>query len=97
MGLAPTLVLALLVGALQASLSLLLRGGFLRHLLVLLPAALAGAVVGTSLGLRLTDPFRIGDVGLLWASFGAWGGMLVASVLLPMIRRAPRGPRAPGA
>jgi hypothetical protein len=95
MALPPTLVLALLVGLLQASLSLLVRGGFRRHLVPLLPAALVGAVVGTSLGLRMPDPLRFGDVGVLWASAGAWVGMLLAGALLPVIGRAIRLRRGP--
>ncbi|MFO1538966.1 MAG: hypothetical protein ACKOTZ_00720 [Chloroflexota bacterium] len=97
-GLPPTFVLAILVGALHASLSLFLRGSLRLHLLVVLPCAVAGAVAGAAAGLRAPDPVRIGDLAVLWASAGAWVGIALAvplRLLLGRLRRpvAPRGPR----
>ena len=86
MAIPPTLILALLVGALHASLSLLIRGGLARHLLVVLPGALVGAVAGTAFSLRIADPIRIGDVGLVWASAGAWAGIIGASLLARIVQ-----------
>ncbi len=85
-GVTPVLVLALLVGLLQLSLSLLLRGGFRTHL-VLLPFALAGSVAGAVAGLRAPDILRIGDLPVAWASAGAWAGILVGSLLVLLVRR----------
>ena len=66
------------------------RGGLARHLLVVLPGALVGAIVGTAFSLRIAAPIRIGDVGLVWASAGAWAGIVGASLLarIVQVRRA---------
>ena len=91
-GLTPVLVLTLLVGLLQLSLSLLLRGGMRTHL-VLLPFALAGAVAGAVAGLRAPDLLRIGDLPVAWTSVGAWAGIVLGSLLVVLVgrRRAARG------
>lgn len=91
-GLTPVLVLALLVGLLQLSLSLLLRGGFRTHLL-LLPFALVGAVAGAVAGLRAPDLLRIGDLPVAWSSAGAWAGILLGSLVVLLVRRG-RGARS---
>ncbi|CAN5692992.1 hypothetical protein BH23CHL8_BH23CHL8_30780 [soil metagenome] len=89
--LSPGMVLALLVGAFHASTYLLIRGRAGWHLLVVLPAACAGALVGQVASTRLGDLLWIGEFGLIWASVGAWGG--IGLVLLVLAVR-PRGRRA---
>lgn len=91
-GIPPTLVLAILVGALHASLSLLLRGDLRGHLVAVLPCAIVGAVAGAAAGLRAPEAVRIGDLAVLWASAGAWVGIALA---IPL-RRAAGGLRRSG-
>ncbi len=90
--LAPSPVLALLVGIFHTGLYVLLRGSAGGRLpLVLIAAALgawAGDAVGGRLGLELV---RIGDFHLLAASVVAWigiGFVTVLAVLGPSGRRA---------
>ncbi len=96
-GIPPTLVLAVLVGALHASLSLLLRGDLRTHLLLVLPCAIGGALAGAAAGLRAPDPVRIGDLAVLWATAGAWAGIALVVPLryLGVRLRRPVPPRAP--
>jgi hypothetical protein len=78
--LAPPVVLSLLVGAFHTCLYIVLRGRAGRELLLVLPAAIAGAWAGQALAARLGDALRLGDYGLLWASLLAWLGIVVVSV-----------------
>ena len=86
----PALVLSLLVGALHTCLYVLLRGRLRFHVLLVLPAAIAGAWAGQALGARLGDPVRLGDYSLVWASAFAWIGIVVVSVAAGLGARAPR-------
>jgi hypothetical protein len=76
----PTLVLALVVGALHTSLYMLLRGSAGLGTLLILAAAVLGALAGQALGARLGDPLRLGDFSLTWASLIAWVGIAIVAV-----------------
>jgi hypothetical protein len=84
-------VLAIVVGFFHTALYVLLRGSAAGgRLLFLFLAAVLGAYAGQALGIRLGDPVRIGDFGLLSSSAIAWVGILVvaaAGVLAPTRRR----------
>ena len=77
---APALVLSVIIGALHTCLYVLIRGRLRLHVLLVLPAAIAGAWAGQALGARLGDPLRLGDYCLVWASLFAWIGIIVVSV-----------------
>jgi hypothetical protein len=84
-------VLAVVVGLFHTSLYVLIRGSIGARLPFVAIAAVLGAFAGQALGLRLGDPIRVGDFGLLSASVVAWAGILVvaaAGVLGPSGRRA---------
>jgi hypothetical protein len=90
-GLAPALVLSVVVGVFHASLYLTLRGRLRPHVLLVYPAAIVGAWVGQAVGSRLGDALRLGDYSIVWASLVAWAGIglvVGASMLLPS---RPRG------
>jgi hypothetical protein len=85
-GVSPALVLSVVVGLFHASLYLVIRGQLRPHVIVVVPAAVAGAWVGQALGARLGDAVRIGDFSLLWASLSSWAGIGIvvgASLLIP--------------
>jgi hypothetical protein len=85
LGVGPTLVLSIVLGVFHTCLYVLVRGTLGVHLLLVLPAAIAGAWLGQAVGARLGDPVRIGDFSVLWASALSWAGILLvagASVLL---------------
>jgi hypothetical protein len=75
----PALVLSVVVGLFHTSLYILIRGTLRVHLVLVLPAAIAGAWLGQAIGGRLGDPIRLGDFSLLWASALAWGGILLVA------------------
>jgi hypothetical protein len=75
------MVLAVLVGVLNVALFVLLGGDARGRLPFLLGAAILGAYAGQAIGLRLGDPLRIGDFGLLSASVVAWAGMIVVAIV----------------
>jgi hypothetical protein len=76
----PALVLALVVGAFHTSLYMLLRGSAGVRILLILVAAVLGALAGQALGSRLGDPLRVGDFSLIWASALAWLGIGIVAV-----------------
>jgi hypothetical protein len=85
----PAPVLALIVGVFHTSLYVFLRGSARGRLLLLLPAAVLGAYGGQALGLRLGDPVRLGDFGLVWASLLAWLGIGIVAIV--SLLATPRG------
>jgi hypothetical protein len=76
----PAVVLALIVGAFHTCLYVLLRGSLSVRILLVLVAAVLGALAGQALGARLGDPLRLGDFSLLWASAIAWVGIAIVAV-----------------
>lgn len=93
---APTIVLSVLIGALHTCIYVLARGRLRLHILLVLPAAIAGAWAGQALGERLGDPLRLGDQCLLWSSAFAWVGIIVVSVAATLGGRSPRPASTPG-
>jgi hypothetical protein len=84
-------VLSVVVGVFHTALYVLIRGSAGGRLPLVLVAAILGAYAGQALGIRLGDPLRMGDFGLLSASILAWVGILmiaVASTLGPTRPRA---------
>jgi hypothetical protein len=84
-------VLSVVVGVFHTALYVLIRGSAGGRLPLVLVAAILGAYAGQALGIRLGDPLRMGDFGLLSASIVAWVGILmiaVASTLGPTRPRA---------
>ena len=77
----PAPILAVIVGVLHVALYVLVRGTARGQLLFLVPAAILGAYAGQALGMRLGDPLRIGDFGLISASLLAWVGILVVVLI----------------
>lgn len=73
----PAPILAVIVGVFHVAIYVLARGTARGRLLFLVPAAILGAYAGQALGVRLGDPLRIGDFGLISASLMAWVGILV--------------------
>ena len=69
---------------------MLFRGRLRLHVLLVLPAAVAGAWAGQAIGERLGDPLKLGDHCLLWASALAWVGIIVVAVAATLGGRAPR-------
>ena len=86
----PAVVLSVLVGLFASSLYLVVRGKLQAHLLVVVPAAIAGAYVGQAVGGRVGDPIQVGDFSLLWASVvSAVAILVVASLASIMPDRRP--------
>ena len=77
----PAPILAVIVGVFHVALYVLVRGTAHGQLLFLVPAAILGAYAGQALGMRLGDPLRIGDFGLISASLLAWVGILVVVLI----------------
>ena len=77
----PTPILAAIVGVFHVAIYVLVRGTARGQLLLLVPAAILGAYAGQALGVRLGDPLRIGDFGLIAASLLAWVGILVVVLI----------------
>jgi hypothetical protein len=75
----PAIVLSVVLGLLHTSLYVLIRGTLRTHVVVVLPAAIAGAWLGQAIGARLGDPIRLGDFSLLWASALSWAGILLVA------------------
>lgn len=72
-------VLAVIVGTFHTALYVLLRGSAGGRLPFVALAAMLGAYAGQAVGLRLGDPLRIGDFGLLTSSVVAWIGILLVA------------------
>jgi hypothetical protein len=78
----PALVLSVLVGAVHASLSVLLRGSAGGRLPAVVIAAMLGAWAGDALMGRIgLDILTIGDYHLIGASLLAWVGIGLVSVV----------------
>ncbi len=91
--LGPAPVLSVIVGAANVAIFVLLFGSARARMALLVPAAILGAYAGQAVGARVTDPLRIGDFGLLWATGIAWLGMAVVvlvSQLGPVRSRSSR-------
>jgi uncharacterized membrane protein YeaQ/YmgE (transglycosylase-associated protein family) len=66
------------------------RNRMQRHVLLAWLAAVVGALAGNALGARLgSDPLRIGDFSVLFASVGAWAA--IGAVALLSLLGPPRG------
>jgi hypothetical protein len=76
---APALVLSILVGAFYACMYVVIRGSIGRHLPLTFVAAIAGAFLGHLLGRLAGDPIQLGDYNVLWATVGAWLGIVVVA------------------
>ena len=74
---APAVVLSILVGAFYTCLYVVIRGTVGKHLPLTLVAAIAGAFVGHLFGRLAGDPIQLGDFNILWATVGAWVGIIV--------------------
>jgi len=88
----PAPVLAVIVGLFHVSAYVFVRGRAGARLPMLLVAAILGAWAGDAVGGRLaTDPLRIGDFHLLWASIVAWlaiGLVAILAILVPERQQA---------
>jgi hypothetical protein len=76
---APAVVLSILAGAFYTCLYVVIRGSIGKHLPLTLVAAIAGAFVGHLFGRLAGDPVQLGDFNLLWATIGAWVGIIVVA------------------
>lgn len=76
----PAPVLALVVGAFNTCLYVVLRGSIGVRVVLILVAAVLGAFAGQALGSRLGDPVRLGDFSVLWAAALSWVGILIVAV-----------------
>ena len=82
MSLEPSVVLSVLVGIFHAALSVAIRGSAGGRLPLLVAAAILGAWAGDAIFGRLgIGALTIGDYQLLGASFVAWVGIGLVSVL----------------
>jgi hypothetical protein len=82
MSIGPALILALLLGAFNTALFVLIRGSAGGQLPLLFIAAVLGAWAGDALGARLgVDLLRIGDFRLLSAFAVSWLGLGLVSVV----------------
>ena len=82
MAIGPALILGALVGLLNASLYVLIRGSAGGRLPLLVLAAVLGSWAGDVLASRLGfDVLVIGDFHLLGASIAAWIGLAIVSVI----------------
>jgi hypothetical protein len=97
---APSLVLALLVGTFWTAFAVLVTGVAGARLPFVLILAILGAWAGDALGGRLgIDFLRIGDFRLVAASVGAWAGIglvVLVSILGPTRPVGPGNPRGGG-
>jgi hypothetical protein len=76
---APVLVLEALLAAFSAVLFGLIAGRPLRRLAYMLPAGLAGVLLGQFIGDQMRSPgLVLGDLHLLEATLGAWMVLLIA-------------------
>jgi hypothetical protein len=89
---APAVVLSILVGAFQACLYVVIRGTIGKHLPLTLVAAIAGSFVGHLVGRLAGDPVQLGDFNVLWASVGAWLGIILVAGIIAIRPSRPREP-----
>jgi hypothetical protein len=93
---APSLVLALLIGIFWTAFAVLVTGVAGARLPFVLVMATLGAWAGDALGGRLgLDFLRIGDFRLVAASVGAWAGIGVVVLLSILGPTRPAGSGAP--
>ena len=90
---APAIVLSILVGAFQTCLYVVIRGTIGKHLPLTLIAAIAGSFVGHLLGRLAGDPVQLGDFNVVWASVGAWVGIILVAGIVAIRPSRPRDPR----
>ena len=76
---APAVVLSILAGAFYTCLYVVIRGSIGKHLPLTLAAAIAGAFMGHLFGRLAGDPIQLGDFNVLWATVGAWVGIVVVA------------------
>lgn len=76
---APAVVLSILTGAFYTCLYVVIRGRIGKQLPLTLVAAIAGAFVGHLFGRLAGDPIQLGDFNVLWATVGAWVGIVVVA------------------
>jgi hypothetical protein len=92
MTLGPAIVLAVLVGVINAALYVLIRGNAGGRLPIVVAAAILGAWAGDALGDRIgLDILTMGDFHILAASIVAWVGIAISSafaILGPSEKRA---------
>ncbi len=82
MAIGPALILGLLVGLFHAALYVLIRGSAGGRLPLLLVASVLGAWAGDAFADRLGfDLLVIGEFHLIGASFAAWVGIGIVSVV----------------
>jgi hypothetical protein len=97
---APSLILALLVGVFWTAFAVLVTGVAGARLPFVLILAILGAWAGDAVGGRLgIDVLRIGDFRLLAASLGAWAGIglvVLFSILGPTRPVGPGNTRGGG-
>lgn len=93
----PAMVLAVIVGAFNASAYVFIRGRAGARLPLLVLAAILGAWAGDAIGSRLgTDLVQVGDFHVLGATVVAWLGMGLVAVLAVLVpeRQVAAGPPA---
>ena len=81
----PAIVLSILVGLFDSCMYLVIRGVLRPHLLVVVPAAIAGAFIGQAVGARVGDPVHVGDFSLIWALVVGWVGILIVVGLASVV------------
>jgi hypothetical protein len=86
---APAVVLSVLAGAFYTCMYVVIRGSIGKHLPLTLVAAIVGAFVGHLFGRLAGDPVQLGDFNVLWATIGAWVG-IIAIAGIAAIRPASR-------
>jgi len=92
MTLGPAIVLAVLVGVINAALYVLIRGNAGGRLPIVVAAAILGAWAGDALGDRIgLDILTMGDFHILAASIVAWVGIAISSAFAIL---GPSGKRA---
>jgi hypothetical protein len=89
---APSVVLALVVGVFNTGLYLFIRGSAGLRLPFVALAGILGALAGQALALRLGDPLQVGDFGLVWSAVLSWVGiiLIVAASTMSQARSRPR-------
>jgi hypothetical protein len=76
---APAVVLSILAGAFYTCLYVVIRGSIGKHLPLTLVAAMLGAFAGHLFGRLAGDTVQLGDFNVLWATLGAWVGIIAVA------------------